>query len=294
MVIKGLSFLQFMTRVILISSNCLLLYNCVSKQDYDKVVLENEILKSKIDSLTQIISHKKIIANMVKLKKLFSEYSGGPIDHLVKQIKIINPDNNFHVLYDIYSNNAYEVASALKDIIKEYDKYNNRIVAYEDELLSIQKKINALKDELENINVDKYSYKNMTVIRRFDTELLTGKGVYEARLSLWSHNKIVLIANYDEIEDAYFPDSKKLLVIDAGEQPYVVTNEYGSNKRTEYYRTYRTVNNEHNPFLKRKKLSKLEKKYYKLKKAISNKKRLLFKKLVKATKTNISKIINVI
>ena len=102
----------------------------VNKDEYDKVVSENTQLKKEIAELKERLDLSQTKANISKLKVLFDEYNTGAIDHLVRQIEELDPQNNLNKFSDIYGDMAGQIVHILLDIIKLNQSYQIEIIDF--------------------------------------------------------------------------------------------------------------------------------------------------------------------
>jgi len=148
------------------------------------------------------------------------------------------------------------------------------------------------------LNLRENGYKEISFIvsRRFDTDIYSGKGYYEA-IDVNSYRKVVLIANENEVKSNYYGEQITLFVKSLGEKSTTITNSnsFRSWKTTEYYEYFETSELSIKSFKEMKKqIIDIEKELKTIKSNLKRYKKNLFKVLETESAPTIKRLINLL
>lgn len=211
-----------------------------------KIITANIILIIIIIALILYQNHRQNLFelqdNLSELKELLINYESSDPVPILEAIQSLCLEKNEGELIHIYGNNYVTVRTCLDSILKGCQRYKNEMDYNKSKMDTAQRAkeyIDKWKSYIDEMGIEDISISGW---RRFDTDYLTGKGVYKATSddASWGYF-IVLIAWTKELHQM---GEAGLTVTYRGEEPYTLrhTNGYTTWYETIYWDTYETVN----------------------------------------------------
>lgn len=283
---------QFIKVAAVIIAFIIFMSGLILKTEYDNLIQENENLKEQVFQLKRQLNTSKMKANLSRLKALCEEYSDGSPDNIINLINKIDPEENEQKIVRVLDSKAGATINTMFKIKKAYDNYQSKLSEQADKIAPLEDKIEDLEEEVNDLEGKGYRYIKLRIGRRFDTDYVENKGIYET-VHMSSLSTVVLIASEKEADVDYRGESKTFLVKPEGEKEVTVTksNAYRNWKVTEYYDVYRTVDRSKNPYIKKKELRKLKQDLRNLKRDLKKDKKDLTDDLSEKTNQYARKII---
>ena len=265
-----------------------------SKNSHQKTELLNEINKNKI--LLEKLNTSTYKANLSKFKNLLANPNPNESKIIIEEIRKLDIYNNKSKLFQIYENKSGIIIDALESLYQCNQTYIDSLQFFDDVATKAEDNLKISKKMVLNLRENGYKEISFIVSRRFDTDIYSGKGYYEA-IDVNSYRKVVLIANENEVKSNYYGEQITLFVKSLGEKSTTITNSnsFRSWKTTEYYEYFETSELSIKSFKEMKKqIIDIEKELKTIKSNLKRYKKNLFKVLETESAPTIKRLINLL
>ena len=235
--------------IILIVIIIILIVSLISINE-QKVQLKSDNIKLKAElvDLQNLIDINTLKADFSTLKALLNNYILGQYEDLFKHLKYIDINTNKGLIQNIYGEKSGIIILALEDLNGNFQEFYSELNEYNQELENAKNELSIIEEKYNEYNIGDFRQYEFIIKRRFDTDYITGRGIYEA-FNMDTYKTVALMAYEDDIASR-FSESLNLCVRDLGEREITVTNSnaFRTWYTTEFCTYYDVIPNEANPF----------------------------------------------